>query len=109
MNNTMVWLANNNDFRQLIGETYIDYKIDTNRYWIIPVKLFIATSLFSPSMRSNSIYCGRYDHPCAAYSNIIYTAHKMFTNSFGSRTYDPHGAIISKGRCQKTLVYKSAK
>ena len=38
-----------------------------------------------------------------------YTAHTKFMNSFGCHGYDPYGAIISTGQCQKTFVYKSAK
>ena len=38
-----------------------------------------------------------------------YTAHKKFMNSFGCHGYDPYGAIISTGQCQKTFVYKSAR
>ena len=38
-----------------------------------------------------------------------YTAHKKFMNSFDCRGYDPYGTNIWTGRCQKTLVHKSAK
>ena len=38
----------------------------------------------------------------------IYTAHKKITNSIGCHGYDPYSAILSTGRCQDTLVYKSA-
>ena len=38
-----------------------------------------------------------------------YTAHKQFLDSFGCHGYDPCGAFISTGECQKTFVYKSAK
>ena len=39
----------------------------------------------------------------------MYNTHKTFMNSLGCRGYDPYGAIISTGHCQKTLGYKSAK
>ena len=38
-----------------------------------------------------------------------YNAHKKFMNGFACRGFDPYGVIISTGRCQKTLEYKSAK
>ena len=39
----------------------------------------------------------------------MFTAHKKFMNGFACRGFDPYGAIISAGRCQETLVCKSAK
>ena len=40
---------------------------------------------------------------------VKYTAHKKFMNGFDCRGFDPYGAIILTGGCQKTLVCKSAK
>ena len=38
-----------------------------------------------------------------------YTAHKKSMNAFACSGFDHNGAIISRGRCLKTLVYKSVK
>ena len=38
-----------------------------------------------------------------------YTAHKKGYEHFDCHGYDPYGAIISIGQCQKTFVYELAK
>ena len=38
-----------------------------------------------------------------------YTAHKKIMTGFACCGFDPYGAIISTGRYQKTLEFKSAK
>ena len=40
---------------------------------------------------------------------MMYTAYKNFMNGIACRGFDSYGAIISAGRCQTTLVCKSAK
>ena len=39
----------------------------------------------------------------------LYTAHEKFMNGFACRGFGSYGAIISTGRCPKTLEYKSTK
>ena len=48
-------------------------------------------------------------HLILLFSYWLYTAHKKFMNGFAWRGFDNCGAVISTGRCQKTLVCKSAK
>ena len=39
----------------------------------------------------------------------VYTAHKKFMKGFACREFHLYGAIMSTGRCQKTIVCKLAK
>ena len=72
--------------------------------------LFLGLSLFIPDHSSlNRQPGGAVPSRPSLANRSQYTAHKKFMNGFACRGLGPYGAIISTGRCQKTLVCKSAK